>query len=261
MPIYKKLYIFFILLIIPIISQADLHSNDKISKLCERRHVATFEKDKLIVMTMVKLKDKQELRFTDDYLAHANEIAKYYGGEQLVKLNSYHIVVGDLRPENIFFSQWPSLEMYRAYLADPNIQILKDLKQEVTRLYQVGLFSTSADTTVNFCANKMYEAFGAEVNPDNSHLIPKFFNAVLGLGINKYGRNQVLDLQPIQAPEASYTPHLFGIAEWPNSINFFGFTDSEIFQNAVRKYRTPALDRLDMINTFVDFKERPGTDN
>lgn len=75
----------------------------------------------------------------DEYLRAAPPLVAKHGGEYLARGGNFEVRAGDWKPNRIVLFRWPSREAHRAFMADPEYQPWKKLRESVTTANNVLL--------------------------------------------------------------------------------------------------------------------------
>ncbi len=226
---------------------------------------AVFKQDALIEVNF--LARKFSLRESDvPATAYYDEVGADLvrnGGEVLGVFDVYQVTDGLIRPEGIGLVQWPNVDAFKAFKATID-ESGSGARTEVWRsFFTVGSFNrgpavatlAAADTTISFDGDRVYEFFAMIPNPVGlPKNMPYLLGEVLPVAVNDFGQKPLIDLIPADLSAAGVASDLntmlVSIIEWPDrqTINTWMF-NTPLFTEAVRDYRDPAIDRLEIMLT------------
>lgn len=186
-----------------------------------------------------------------------------HGGEILGVFDVYQVTDGLIHPESIGVVQWPDVDAFKAFKTAIDEAELGARTEVWRSFFKVGSFDRGpavetlavADRRVSFDSDRVYEFFSLRPNPVGlPKNMPVLLGEVLPVAVNDFGQKPLIDLVPADLSAAGIasdlTTMLVSIIEWPDreTIDTWMFK-TPLFTDAVRDYRDPATDRLEIILT------------
>ncbi len=226
-----------------------------------RTQDVTLKKGKLIEVAYLTVIEGKEESLKKDYFPKAMPIVKEYGGKMLGRFKVIKKAGGEISPQMIGIFEWPNLAAKESLMQDIRYQKIKPIRDAASSFLKSGYYEVGKDTTIQFKEDKVYEFFGAwlDPSPESKDKLNEYFK-VSGPIKKRYGRPEPIFKTMLGtykgAPKGAevYSPQMTGIVEWDKSEDFFILQENKDFKKYARPLFDAAIARIDWLHTKIMIK-------
>ncbi len=221
----------------------------------------TLKKGKLIEVVYPRVRKGKEQSLKNDYFPKAMPIVREYGGKMLGRFKVIKKAGGEISPQMIGIFEWPDLAAKESLMQDVRYQKIIPIRDAAFSFLKFGYYNVGKDTTIQFKENKVYEFFGAwlDPSPTSKDKLNEYFK-VSGPIKKRYGRPEPIFKTMLgtfkDAPKGAevYSPQMAGIVEWDKSEDFFILQENKDFKKDARPLFDASIARIDWLHTKIMIK-------
>lgn len=180
--------------------------------------------------------------------------ASRYGVKPLFNLEPVNTYAGDFAAPMMFVNEWPSLERFQAFLADPEVvQKIPRRDDAVTRLV-VTQYEVPEAKTVTLKEGDVIEFAGMWIKPGQEAELQAYYQEVFPVAM-RHGVKPITPLSAVMAYRGDFEPTRAGLNWWGRLENFESFAKEAA---PMFPRRDAALTRLEVTHARVRFEGGEG---
>jgi hypothetical protein len=160
------------------------------------------------------------------------------------------VYAGDFQPDIMFVNEWPSLERFQSFIADPRAVALFPRRDAATSRLVVTQYSVEQTTTVQLQEGEYIE-FGA-VWPKEGRAsdLAAYVESVMPIA-RRHGVSPIASLVPVFSYSGGFDPARANLYSWGEADDFTRFVAEA---TPLFPRRDAALDRLEVMHARVHFE-------
>lgn len=132
------------------------------------------------------------------------------------------------------------------------------IREDALKFIKFGYYEVSENVSITFHKNKIYEFFGAWLNPNGQTKLQQYFKVSTPIKQN-YGRPALVFKVMLSivkdSPNTSnvYKSQMAGIIEWDRSEDYFTLINHREFKEKAAPLMSSAISRIDMLHAKIIF--------
>ena len=214
----------------------------------------SFRADRVYEVTGLWVKPGQ----MDALMAYFSEVFPIarddYGVRPLFGLEPLRAYAGDFTPDVMFVNEWPSLEAFQSFVADPRAEARFGARDAALERLVVTHYATDGDHAVALTDGDVVEFNAMWITPGREAELQRYYGTVFPIA-QRHGLRPLTGLRPVFGYRGDFEPSRAGLLWWGETAAFDAFI-TEIAPHVPA--RDAALDRLEVMHARVRFEGGEG---
>jgi uncharacterized protein (DUF1330 family) len=177
------------------------------------------------------------------YFQQVFPVAERYGVRALGRLIPEEAVVGDLAPQVIGIVEWPELESFDGFMADPDYRRLYPQRDAALDRLTVTHLRPVETASVTLDPEKVYELSGLWVRPDGGRERLADYDTQIAPIALEYGGRPLLQFAGVRAAWGDFLPTEVRLTEWPDKASWNRFMEDNRVAR-LQELRDSAISKL-----------------
>lgn len=173
--------------------------------------------------------------------------AERYGVVPLFSLEPIRTYSGDFMPQMMFVNQWPSLDEFKSFVGDPDVEKLIPKRDAAAARLIVTHYEVPEESSVELSDGDVVEYSAMWIRDGKEEIIGDYYGKVFPLAMEE-GVKPLTPLSPVDNYSGDFRPSRAGLLRWGKLENFDRFIQRA--QPHVGQ-RDGALSRLEVVHAAV----------
>jgi hypothetical protein len=148
--------------------------------------------------------------------------AQDYSVEPLFSLDSASAYAGEFMPHLFFVNQWPSLEKFKAFLADPRAKALFPERDALVSRLVVTQYAVPQPATVTLKEGDVVEFAAMWVKSGHESELQRYYQEAFPLA-KQHGVHPITPLKPVFSYRGDFLPSQAALNLWGSKESFNSF--------------------------------------